>query len=71
MRKLEIRMGGCYVAKVSKVSTVVEIVSESPYGGWNARNLRTGRDVRIRSGARLRRRATDAEVVNASRRTRR
>jgi hypothetical protein len=33
----------------------VRITSESPHGGWNAVNTTTGREIRIRSAARLRR----------------
>jgi len=54
MKKSDIQIGACYVAKVSGSLTVVKIRAESPYGGWDGRNLETGRDVRIRSAARLR-----------------
>jgi hypothetical protein len=33
----------------------VRITGESPYGGWRGTNLATGREIRIRSAARLRR----------------
>jgi len=58
MKKAEIEIGGVYVAKVSGRLVTVRIDGESPYGGWNATNLATRRDVRIRSAARLRGRAT-------------
>lgn len=63
MRKREVEIGREYVAKVSGRIAVVKILRESPYGGWEAENTRTGRAVRIRTAARLRRPArSDAEV---------
>ena len=55
MKKAEVQIGNTYIAKVSGVLAKVRITGESPYGGWNGRNLATGREVRIRSAARLRR----------------
>jgi hypothetical protein len=58
MKKHEIEIGGVYVAKVSGRIAEVRIDRESPYGGWDATNLATGRAIRIRSAARLRGRPT-------------
>jgi hypothetical protein len=55
MKKSDIQIGGQYVAKVSGKLTTVKILNESPYGGWDGRNTVTGREVRIRSAAKLRR----------------
>lgn len=55
MRKSEVHIGGRYRAKVSERIVTVRLVSESAYGGWNAVNEETGRTVRIKSAARLRR----------------
>lgn len=54
MKKKDVRIGGRYRAKVSGKLTTVRIDRESPYGGWDATNLETGRRVRIRSAQRLR-----------------
>jgi hypothetical protein len=54
MKKREIEIGGRYYAKVSGRVVVVRVTAESPYGGWVARSEETGREVRIRSAARLR-----------------
>jgi hypothetical protein len=54
MKKTQIEVGQLYVAKVSGKLAKVKIVGESVRGGWNAINLATKRDVRIRSAARLR-----------------
>ena len=54
MKKREIQIGGTYVVKVSGKLVPVRITAESAYGGWNAVNTTTGRQVRIRSAARLR-----------------
>lgn len=53
MTKDRVKVGRIYVAKVSGKRTTVRIVSESPYGGWDAVNLDTGRGVRIRTAGRL------------------
>ena len=54
MKKREIEIETTYIAKVSGVLAKVRIAAESPYGGWRGTNLATGREVRIRSAARLR-----------------
>lgn len=55
MRKQDVQIGGVYLAKVSGQIVSVRIVAESPYGGWNGINTATGREVRIKTAARLRR----------------
>ena len=55
MKKTEVAIGKVYIVKVSGVLAKVRLDSESPYGGWNGTNLGTGRGVRIRSAAKLRR----------------
>ena len=55
MKKADIQVGLTYIAKVSGVLATVRITGESPYGGWRGTNLATGREIRIRSAARLRR----------------
>ncbi len=59
MKKCEVEIGTTYVVKVSGVLAKVRITGESPYGGWRGKNLATGREVRIRSAARLRRPANE------------
>ncbi len=58
MQKREIEIGETYVAKVSGLMTVVRIKSTSPHGGWVGVNVRTGREIPIKTAARLRRPAT-------------
>lgn len=60
MKKNEVELDGVYITKVSGRLVPVRILRESPYGGWDATNLATGRAVRIRSAARLRSRANGA-----------
>jgi len=60
MKKAEVEIGTTYIAKVSGMLAKVRITGASPYGGWVGRNLATGREVRIRSAARLRRPANEA-----------
>jgi len=61
MKKAEVEVGGVYIAKVSGEIVRVRIDRESPYGGWDATNLRTKRRIRIRSAQRLRRRVETRE----------
>lgn len=55
MKKADVTIGRVYLAKVSGNLTAVRIDRESVYGGWEGTNLNTGRAVRIRGAARLRR----------------
>jgi len=60
MKRRHIEIGATYIVKVRGLLAKVRITAESPYGGWRGVNLATGREVRIRSAARLRRPANDA-----------
>lgn len=53
MKKKDVRLGGVYEAKVTGNRVLVRLTAESPYGGWLATNLKTGRQVKIRTAARL------------------
>jgi len=55
MKRQDVQIGSIYIAKVSGVLAKVRITGESPYGGWRGKNLATGREIRIRTAARLRR----------------
>ena len=56
MKKAEVVAGGTYEVKVSGGLAPVKLGAESPHGGWVGTNLSTGREVRIKTAARLRRR---------------
>jgi hypothetical protein len=66
MKKREVVIGQSYVCKVSDKLQTVSIVRESRFGGWDGVNIATGREIRVRTAARLRypvdhdRRAIDA-----------
>ena len=62
MKAKDVKLGGCYLAKISDRLTVVSIDRESPYGGWDATNLKTKRAVRIKSPAKLRRELSIVEA---------
>jgi len=69
MKKSEVEIGGYYVVKVSGKLTRVKILRESPYEGWEGVNAETGRAVRVKTAARLRRPAyTDQERAEIVRR---
>lgn len=54
MKQPDVHIGGQYTAKVTHKLVVVEILAENPHGGWDAKNLATGKPVRIKSAQRLR-----------------
>ena len=54
MKKSDVTLGQVYAVKVSGRIQPVRLVAESPYGGWLGRNEKTGREVRIKSAAKLR-----------------
>ena len=55
MKKSEIAIGSHYIVKVGGKLAPVRIVGPSPFGGWIGMNVDTGRQIRIRTAARLRR----------------
>ena len=54
MKASEIQIGGRYYAKVSGKVVIVRIRAESRFGGWDAVNEETRRQVRIKTAQRLR-----------------
>ena len=54
MKKSDVHIKKHYTAKITHKLVVVEILSENPNGGWDAKNLSTGKMVRIKSAQRLR-----------------
>ena len=54
MKKTDVHIGKQYTAKVTNKLVVVEIITDNPHGGWDAKNLATGKTVRIKSAQRLR-----------------
>jgi len=74
MKKAEVKIGTTYEAKVSGRLAHVRITGENLYGGWNAVNVATKRDVHIRGAQRLRReiqtdRLTQIRSLRAARMT--
>jgi hypothetical protein len=54
MKQRDVILGHVYAVKVGGRIQPVRVVAESPYGGWIGRNEQTGREIRIRSAAKLR-----------------
>jgi hypothetical protein len=54
MKKADVQVGRHYKAKVSGNEVPVLITGELPEGGWEARNVKTGKAIRIKSAQRLR-----------------
>ena len=60
MRKADVEIGKAYFAKVSEKIVPVRIYAVCAYGGWYATNTVTGREVRVKTAARLRGPAQEA-----------
>ena len=54
MQKHNVKIGTTYLVKVSGKLAKVRITREHDRGGWYGTNLATGREIRIRTAARLR-----------------
>lgn len=61
MQKHHVKVGATYIVKVSGTLAKVRITREHERGGWYGTNLATGREIRIRTAARLR-----SEVIPAA-----
>ena len=64
MKKNQVEIGKVYAVKVSGVVVPVQITSESPYGGWMGRNMKTNRAVRIKTAGRLRYEVTQSSFLS-------
>ncbi|QDT62412.1 hypothetical protein SV7mr_49600 [Stieleria bergensis] len=53
MKKVDVKIGGEYYAKVTNKKVVVRIDAENSSGGWDATNLSTNKKVRIKTAGRL------------------
>ena len=62
MQKHNVKVGSTYIVKVSGTLAKVRITREHERGGWYGINLATGREIRIRTAARLR--SEDAPAVS-------
>jgi len=60
MKKSEVTIPGFYTAKVSGQIVTVKVYAIHRLGGWHAINMATGREIRIKTAARLRSRVTEA-----------
>lgn len=54
MKKSDVEIGATYTAKISGTVVPVKILGVHNFGGWLARNTKTGRSVRIKSAQKLR-----------------
>ena len=54
MRKAGVIIGKTYVVKVSGKLSPVRVTRTCEFGGWYGTNVRTEREIRIRSAAKLR-----------------
>lgn len=54
MKKKDVKIGTIYAVKVSGKISPVKILCVNQYGGWDAVNTKTNRNVRLRTAGRLR-----------------
>ena len=54
MQKEHVQIGRTYIVKVSGSLARVRLTREHPRSGWYGTNLASGREIRIRTAARLR-----------------
>ena len=64
MQKHNVKIGTTYIVKVSGTLAKVRITREHPRGGWYGTNLATGREIRIRTAARLRSEVPPAQEIS-------
>jgi len=64
MQKQNIKVGSTYIVKVSGTLARVRITREHARGGWYGTNLATGREIRIRTAARLRSEVPPAQGIS-------
>jgi hypothetical protein len=64
MQKHNVNIGTTYIVKVSGTLAKVRLTREHPRGGWYGTNLATGREIRIRTAARLRSEAKPARGIS-------
>ena len=64
MKKHNVKVGTTYIVKVSGRLAKVRLTREHDRGGWCGTNLATGREIRIRTAARLRSEATPATGIS-------
>ena len=67
MKKNDVKIGANYMAKVTNSVVPVRIDTEKPNGGWDGKNLATGRKIHIKSAQRLRRKCTEADMAGLGR----
>ena len=64
MQKHNVKVGTTYIVKVSGTLAKVRLTREHPRGGWYGTNLATGREIRIRTAARLRSEVPPAQEIS-------
>ena len=64
MQKQNVKIGTTYIVKVSSTLAKVRLTREHDCGGWYGTNLATGREIRIRTAARLRSEAPPAQGIS-------
>jgi len=69
MKKNDVKIGQRYMVRMSKGPVPVRIDARKPGGGWEAKNLVSGRKVPIKSGGQILRKCTQADLSGLKRPT--
>jgi hypothetical protein len=64
MQKHNVKIGTTYIVKVSGRLAKVRLTRQHDRGGWYGTNTATGREIRIRTAARLRSEAPPAQEIS-------
>ena len=64
MQKHNVKIGTTYIVKVSGRLAKVRLTRQHDRGGWYGTNTATGREIRIRTAARLRSAAPPAQEIS-------
>ena len=64
MQKHNVHIGTTYIVKVSGALAKVRLTREHDRGGWYGTNLASGREIRIRTAARLRSEVKPAQGIS-------
>ena len=67
MKKADVKIGEAYMTKVTGNTVPVRIDAVNAKGGWDAKNVVTGRKVRVKSARCLHRKCTRADLAGLAR----
>lgn len=67
MTREQVQVKAHYIMRIKGEETVARVICVNPRGGWFVVNVKTGREMRVNSGAKFKRLASDFEREDAYR----